>query len=184
MINFTARHAALFVFVIAAAIYPFRGAEEAVTSSSATVSPDGMSKSDVGTGVFSHLPFHLSLEVRGGYDDNVTTSNLDKQGSPFTSGNVELDYDFGDARTQLTLGVGAGVTYYFEHIQGAAGFSTQDYDINTFVRFALTHKASERLTFTTVDYIAYLTEPDFSISQGSNYRTGNYFYTNDKQTLT
>ncbi len=136
---------------------------------------------DLGTGNFSTLPFKISFNVRGGYDDNVTTSTIFKKGSPFTNAGVALTYDFGDARTQLTLETGAGYTYYWDNVQ-IPGVKSNDYDINTYVRLAVTHKATPRLTLSMVDYLTYQTEPDFAIAQGVNRRGGNYFFTQDKFT--
>jgi hypothetical protein len=158
-------------------------AETSSTSTSTSSTSEVTSKSgpDIGTGIFSPFPFKLTLDVQNGYDDNVTTSNQFKQGSGFTEGGVSLSYDFGDARAQLNLEAGVSVTYYWQNIS-VPGFSVNDYDINSYLRFNGSYKASPRLTLSTNDYIAYLTEPDFSIAQGNNYRTSNYFYTQDKFT--
>jgi hypothetical protein len=133
--------------------------------------------SELGTGNFSRLPFHLSASITSGYDDNVTTANSNSQGSPFTSGNLGVTYDFGSPRTHLSLGAGAGLTYYWNDISSAG---VNNYDTHDYLNFSLTHKASPRLTLSTVDYLTYQTEPDFSIAQGANRRSGNYFFTQDK----
>jgi hypothetical protein len=136
---------------------------------------------DLGTGVFSHLPFKVSATVGSGYDDNVATSNAFKQGSAFTNGNIDISYDFGDPRVQLSLDIGVGGTYYWDSV-AVPGVSVNNYDINTFGKFSLTYKASPRLTLSMADYLAYQTEPDFTISQGQNRRGENYFFTQDKFT--
>ncbi|HEY2124698.1 MAG TPA: hypothetical protein VGG94_04455, partial [Chthoniobacterales bacterium] len=136
---------------------------------------------DLGTGIFSPFPFKVSVSVGIGYDDNVTTSTAFKQGSGFTNGNIALSYDFGDARTQLSLEAGVGGTYYWENVS-VPGASINDYDISTSLKLTAYYKASPRLGLTMVDYVAYQTEPDFSIAQGSNQRSGNYFFTQDKFT--
>src|SRR5206468_8641554 len=120
---------------------------------------------DIGTGIFSPFPFKISFNLRNGYDDNVTTSKDFKEGSGFTEGGVILTYDFGDSRTQLSLEAGASGTYYWQNIKIPGVSSINDYDINTYLRFTGSHKATPRLTLSTTDYIAYLTEPDFSIAQ-------------------
>lgn len=183
MRNSKARKAAL--LLLATAALPFSplslGAEGDVATTTTSESKPVESE-DLGTGNFSKFPFHVSVSLRGGYDDNVTTSNFQKQGSPFTSGDVGIAYDFGDPRTQLSLGIGAGFTYYWDTIHNV-GINNNDYDINTHLSFSLTHKASARLTFSTVDYLTYQTEPDFTLAQGLNRRGGNFFYTNDKGTV-
>jgi Putative beta-barrel porin 2 len=156
-----------------------RATDVEVSTSSSEAESKSVPLSELGTGNFSRLPFHLSASVSSGYDDNVTGSNLNPQGSPFTSGNLGLTYDFGSPRTQLSLGAGAGLTYYWDHIQNA-GVNTNNYDTNDYLNFSLTHKASPRLTLSTIDYLTYQSEPDFSIGQGVNRRSGNFFFTQDK----
>ena len=184
MRNSQARRTALLIFtILAAAALTFsplslRAEEEVATTTSSESKP--VPSEDLGTGSFSKFPFHVSFSLNGGYDDNVTTSNFQKQGSPFTNANLGISYEFGSPRTKMSLGVGVGGTYYWDNIQSSG---TNNYDINTSLKFSLTHKASPRLTFSTDDYITYQTEPDFAYAQGANYRSGNYFYTSDKGTV-
>src|SRR6267142_5416610 len=74
-----------------------RAAEEVEVSTTSSSESDTKSVpvSELGTGLFSRLPFHLSASVRGGYDDNVNTSSINQQGSPFSSANLALTYEFG-----------------------------------------------------------------------------------------
>lgn len=190
MRHFTAHRSGL-LFLLTGSLLgfpPLLQAQEAVSNTSAsfadttaTETKGSVPANDLGTGIFSTLPFKVSFNVRGGYDDNVTTSTAFKKGSPFTNAGVGLTYDFGDARTQLTLATGAGFTYFWDNVQ-VPGVNSNDYDINTYVRLAVTHKATPRLTLSMVDYLTYQTEPDFAISQGVNRRGGNYFFTQDKFT--
>jgi hypothetical protein len=189
MRNFTFCKGASLVLVTSWALaYPLssQAQETSSTASSSLAVTSTDTKSTVpadalGTGLFSPLPFKLSLDVGGGYDDNVTTSKAFKHGSAFTNGDLGITYDFGSPRTKLSLGTGAGVTYYFDNVK-IPGVSTNDYDINAYLKFSLVHQASERLTLSTVDYLTYQTEPDFSMAQGLNRRGGNYFFTDDKFT--
>jgi hypothetical protein len=150
---------------------------EVSTTSSSESETKSVPVSELGTGLFSRLPFHLSASVRSGYDDNVNTSSVNQEGSPFSGANLSLTYDFGTPRTKLSLGAGAGVTYYWDKISTAG---TNNYDTNENLSFSLTHKVNPRLTLSTVDYLTYQSEPDFSISQGVNHRSGNFFFTEDK----
>jgi hypothetical protein len=127
-----------------------------------------------GTGIFSKLPFKLSLNVREGYDDNVNDAPFSKQGSWFTNGELDLAYDFGSPRTNLTLGAGVGGTYYYERV------AFQNYDIDVHGGLDITHKATPRLTLSSRIYLAYRTEPNFAFGYGLNRRAGNYFYTGDR----
>jgi hypothetical protein len=133
---------------------------------------------DTGLGNYSAPPFLISLSVRGGFDDNVNTSSLNPNESWFTNLNASATYTFGDPRTRFDLAAGGGVTYYFDRVD------TDDYDTNFYLGFTLTHKASPRLTLATTVYATYQQEPDFSLFLGLNRRSGNYFYTRDKFTVT
>ena len=116
---------------------------------------------DVGTGNFSRSPFHISVSVREGYDDNVYTTEQNKVGSFFTNGNVVLDYKFGDARTRLDMEAWGGVTYYYNRPIG------QEYDINTGLTLTVSHQATPRLGLAAAAYLTYRSEPDFKPASGS-----------------
>ena len=128
---------------------------------------------DLGTGMFSRFPLHLSVSARGGYDDNVSTTESGKQDSWFTSLTALLTYDLGTPRTTMTLATTAGFSYYFANVQN-------QYEPNFNLTMSLTHKASPRLTFTVTGFASYQTEPDFQYGLGTNRRVGNYFSTQDK----
>src|SRR5438105_2198855 len=57
------------------------------------------SGSDLGVGNFSRFPFTVSASLHGGYDDNVSTSSVDKQDSWFTTIAVLVGYELGNSRT-------------------------------------------------------------------------------------
>jgi hypothetical protein len=133
---------------------------------------------DSGLGNYAGAPFLISLSVRGGYDDNVNTSSISPNESWFTNLGASVTYAFGDPRTRFDLAAGGGVTYYFDRI------GSDDYDTNFYLGFSLTHKATPRLTLSTTAYATYQEEPDFSLFLGLNRRSGNYFYTRDKFTVT
>ena len=133
--------------------------------------------SNLGTGNFSKSPFHISVSVREGYDDNVYTTTQSRVGSWFTNASAVLDYKFGNARTRFDLQAVAGATYYYYRPFG------QEYDVNTGLSFDLEHHATPRLTLTATAYLTYQTEPDLNNGFGINRRAGNYFYTVDKFTL-
>jgi Putative beta-barrel porin 2 len=153
------------------------GSDSKVALDSKTIPTEELS-----TGNFSRLPFHVSVSVRGGYDDNITTANFNRQESGFTNGDIAVTYDFGSPRTQLSLQTGGGATYYWDHPTNS--FNDQDYDVNAYVAFSLRHKASARLIFDITAYATYQTEPDFTLALGLNRRSDNYFYTQDKFSTT
>lgn len=146
-------------------------APEAVNSSGTNIPTAERSPS--GAGVFTPTPLKFYATLSGGYDDNVNTSS-NKQSSTFTSGNLILDYTFGDPRLQMILNAGAGGTYYYSHI------SNQNYDIDLKGALGVTYKASPRLTLGGNVLVDYLTEPTFQYAGGLNSRNGNYLYSADK----
>jgi hypothetical protein len=127
-----------------------------------------------GSGVFSPTPLKIYANFSGGYDDNVNTNIGPKQGSAFTSGNVILDYTFGDPRLEIILNAGAGGSYYYEQVNG------QNYDVDLKGALGITYKSSPRLTLGSTVLVEYLTEPSFDAPGGLNSRNGNYLYTTDK----
>jgi hypothetical protein len=184
MRKFKARSAA---FSISAAalmwLYPhFAGAAEetqALSASDPKGDPKDLSDQELTTGNYSKFPFHVSVSVRGGYDDNINTSKVDRQESWFTNAGAAITYDFGSARTQLSLQTGGGFTWFFDQ---PASSINNDYDVSSYLSLSVKHKASPRLTLSAVAYAAYQTEPDFSLAIGLNRRSGNFFYTQDKFT--
>ena len=138
---------------------------------------------DLGTGNFTRFPFHVSASVRGGYDDNITTTSIDPQESWFTNAAVALTYDFGSPRTQLSLQTGGGATFYWDD-PDEFDDDDEDYDVNAYISLVLKHKASPRLTFDVTAYATYQTEPDFTLALGLNRRSGNFFFTQDRFTTT
>ncbi len=129
---------------------------------------------DLGTGNFSRFPFHVTVSVRGGYDDNTLSTTFNRAGSWFTNAAVGGTYNFGSPRTQLNLQTGAGVSYYFDRP------GSRDYDVNAYLGLSATHKATPRLTFAASVYATYQVEPDFNFNAGLNRNSGNYFFTADK----
>lgn len=138
---------------------------------------NGRPSSNLGTGNFAKSPFHVSVAVREGYDDNIYTTTNSRVGSFFTNASAILDYTFGSPRTRFDLQAVAGGSYYYYRPFG------QDYDVNTSLTLGLEHHATPRLTLSANAYVTYQTEPDLNNNVlGVNRRVGNYFYTADKFT--
>lgn len=167
----------LLVFVILLGFQSSYGADSGATSS---ISGSGSSSGGGtgGVGIFSGPPFQVDFSLRAGYDDNVSTTRTNEQGSAFTTGGVTLTYKFGDDRTRISLQAGGGLTYYFEKV------STNTVDPNAFLNLALTHKATARLTLSVTAYASFQQDPDFTLRLQLNRRGGNFFYTDDKFTAT
>lgn len=141
-------------------------------------------KSDLGLGKFASFPFHVTVAVRGGYDDNVNLASVDEQGSAFISTNLGLSYEFGSPRTRLSLSGGGGVTYYFDRGNDLNGGDSEDYDVNGFIAFAITHKATPRLTLAANVYASYQSQPNFDTfghgGLGFSRQNQDFFYSTNK----
>ena len=130
----------------------------------------------MGVGKFFKLPFHVSISVRGGYDDNVLSQPDEfRQASAYLERLLGITYAFGNSRTQVNLHSEFGFTQYSEDIPNAGN------DFNPNLNLAVTHKVSPRLTLSLAVYLTYQQEPDFTNNFiGVDRRSGNYFFTNDK----
>ena len=142
---------------------------------------------DLGTGRFEPSPFHVSVSVRGGYDDNVNLTTFDQQESPFASIQLGLAYNFGSPRTAMKLSAGVGATFYFDDENEEFEGDDDNFDFNGFIAFAITHRASPRLTLAADMYATYQTRPGFDTFDFRNISFGrqsqNYFFTVNKFSL-
>lgn len=130
----------------------------------------------VGIGKFFKLPFHVSIHVRGGYDDNVLSQpDSIRQGSAFVEPVLGINYIFGNTRTQVNLNSEIAFTQYFEDIPDASN------DFHPNLTVTASHKVSPRLTLSLQGYFTYQQQPDFTQNFiGVDRRSGNYFFSNDK----
>ena len=130
----------------------------------------------MGIGKFFKLPFHVSISVRGGYDDNVLSQpDGFRQASAYLESLLGITYAFGNTRTQVNLQSQFSFTQYAEDIPDAGN------NFNPNLNLAVSHKVSPRLTLSLAAYLTYQQEPDFTNNFiGVDRRSGNYFFTTDK----
>ena len=102
-------------------------------------------------------PLHIVAGVDMGYDDNINTSST-PEGAWFTAGVIALTYEYLNARTQLHLRLGGGLTHYFS--------SESTEDENASIVLELTHNFSTRFSLTANVDASYQVEPDFSTNIG------------------
>lgn len=140
----------------------------------AVVEPD--TKSAEGTGIFRRIPLRVTVDVRGGYDDNVFTET-NGHGSGFTETGLELSWQPGDSRTKVDLKAAVAGTYYYDR-------PGDDFDFSAHLGLKLTHRATPRLSFDATVYLSYQAEPTFAVNAGPTRRSGNYFYSADKFSVT
>ena len=111
---------------------------------------------------------------------NVNLSSFDEQESFFTSAVVGLTYEFGNARTKLSLTGNAGFTYYWD-TDSEFTDNSEDYDLNLSLGFNITHRATPRLTLSASVYASYQTQPSFDTFNNVTFSVSNqnqdFFYT-------
>ncbi len=146
------------------------GAQGSVGASDPDISPTGTDR-------FQGKRFRTTVNVRGGYDDNVYTQSVGEEESTFVGGGINFNYDFGTDRTQLTFGLGADADYYLD-------VTNDDVFYNLRLDFGVTHRVTPRLTVGASTYTTYQSRPDFSVPLASTRDSGEYFYTGSRLFVT
>jgi len=118
------------------------------------------------------LPVKITLTGNAGYDDNADTSASNGGGSLYTSGGINLSYEFGTERTRASLSTYAGLTYYSD-------MDRSPFDPNVNLALSVRHAVNQRLSLTGSVDARYQIDPDFEIEGSLNRRSGNYFYNRD-----
>lgn len=143
---------------------------------------------DLGEGKFKANPFHITVTVRGGYDDNVNLASFDPDESFFTNLALQLTYNLGNPRTRIDLSAGGGVTYYFDRNEDDFfGSGDDDYDVNAYISLAVIHRATPRLTLGANLYASYQSQPGFDTFNrggvGFSRQNQDFFYSINKFSL-
>ena len=123
------------------------------------------------------LPLSYTVGASFGYDDNPNplTGGGDQE-STYVSGFVQANWTSVTPQTTWDVYARLGVRYYFEDFDAPAGFSEPDQDsYDARVGVNLTHRVSERLRFSSRNFLAYETEPDYDFGIGADVRSGQYF---------
>lgn len=126
---------------------------------------------------FQSSPFHVSVDLRGGYDDNVRTTKSNRIESAFTSLFANIAADISNPRTQFSIGIGGGGTYYYD-VPGT------NWDWNGRFQLQLVHRFTPRLTLNARSLLLYEVQPDFGEQVGSTRADGQYLFTNSGLDLT
>ena len=126
---------------------------------------------------FQNSPFRVSVDLRGGYDDNVRTTKDNRIESGFTSVFANVTADLSNPRTQFSIGIGGGGTYYYD-VPGT------DWDWNGRFQLKFLHRITPRLTLNARSLLTYEVNPDFSEQVGATRSDGQYLYTNSAVNLT
>jgi hypothetical protein len=121
--------------------------------------------------------FKINAQLTEGYDDNIYTSNTNKQGSFFTDLYAHIAADFGSVgsgQTVFTIGIGGGGTYYYNRPGNSLDYKG-DFSLG------IVHRVTPRLTLTVQSYTTYQAEPNFDpqILVSQNRNSGQYLYSNN-----
>jgi len=126
----------------------------------------------VGTEILESMPIKWSVGANVIYDDNVSPGGIN-DGQDSTAANLSLSVAFVNVTPQTTWDVYArlGMVYYFDASE------TMD-DVNSQSRLGvnLTHRFSERLRFSSSNFISYELEPDYSYGYANTRSVDEYFF--------
>jgi hypothetical protein len=111
------------------------------------------------------------------YDDNVNPGSIDATGKEVKDSSFALNpyvgLSFVSMTPQTTWDVYArlGLIYYLDAPQGV-----DDYNSQSRLGVNLTHRFSERLRFSSRNFVSYELEPDYSYGYASSRSVGEYFF--------
>lgn len=122
----------------------------------------------------SSLPLTYIVGASVGFDNNPTPlfNNGGNDGASYVSGFVQANWTNVSPQTTWDAFVRLGVRYYFDDLDGD-NVDQESYDSRVGVNF--THRFSERLRFSSRNFLAYESEPDFDFGFAGDRRSGDYF---------
>ncbi len=125
----------------------------------------------VGSEAQESIPLKWVVGASVTYDDNVSPGFGDKQDSFGLNPYVGVSFVNITPQTTWDVYVRLGLIYYFDAPDGMDELSSQSRaGVN------LTHRFSERLRFSSRNFISYELEPDYSYGYASSREVGEYFY--------
>ena len=126
------------------------------------------SESDSG-GVFDKKPYSFSFAVREGYDDNLFTTQTDRDASFYTNFAGGVEHKIENARLQLSIALNGGVTYYYTR-------PGNKFDYTGALNLQGLYKVNQRLTLNFSTNTAYLAQPDLEVPGTSARNNGDYLF--------
>ena len=130
----------------------------------------------IGEGVFTNLPFKLSISADAGYDDNVFTTHSDRMGSGYNDLSLDIGSHIGNQRSRLDGDVALGFEYYWD----VPGRSLEP---NITLNLDSSHRFTQRLMLTLTSSLAYQAQPNFGIAGLATQNVGNYFFSSSQISL-
>ncbi|PQJ29370.1 outer membrane beta-barrel protein [Rubritalea profundi] len=112
-------------------------------------------------GITESIPLEVTGTINFGWDDNLTPTIEANRGdeSAYTSLKVGANYLNIDPQTNIDFSLKLGVLYYLDNIENAAASDTYS---DSQVLLNVSHNVSERLRFSTRNYVFYGLEPDYN----------------------
>lgn len=122
---------------------------------------------------FAPSPFRLSVEVRGGYDDNNNTAPDGFEAeSAFTGVAAEYSGLFGTDRTALRLALSGGADYFTDLEEDQTQYRVR-------LSYDLSHKINPRFSMSFGGFAALERNPDLSTGFTNTIAGDEYFYTSN-----
>lgn len=125
----------------------------------------------VGAEAQESLPIKWVLGTSVIYDDNVSPGYGEKESSGGLNPYVGVSFISLTPQTTWDVYARLGLVYYFD-----APESMDDMNSQSRVGVNLTHRFSERLRFSSRNFISYELEPDYSYGYASSRQSGEYFF--------
>lgn len=125
----------------------------------------------VGSEAQESLPLKWVVGANVIYDDNVSPGYGPKESSFATNPYVGLSFVSMTPQTTWDVYARLGLVYYFD-----APSYMDDVNSQSRVGVNLTHRFSERLRFSSRNFVSYELEPDYSYGYASSRTVGEYFF--------
>ena len=127
----------------------------------------------VGSEAQESIPLKWVVGVNLTYDDNVTPGLGAKQDSVSLAPSVGLSFVSITPQTTWDVYARLGLVYYFD---APSTGNSQDINSQSRVGVNLIHRFSERLRFSSRNFVSYELEPDYSYGYASSRQSGEYFF--------
>jgi hypothetical protein len=130
----------------------------------------------IGEGIFTNLPFKLSISADAGYDDNVFTTHSDRISSGYNDLSLDIGSHIGNQRSRLDGDVALGFEYFWD----VPGRSLEP---NIALNLNSSHQFTPRLMLRLTSNLAYQAQPNFGITGLATQNVGNYFFSSSQSSL-
>lgn len=123
-------------------------------------------------GLEESLPLKWTFNVAGGYDDNVNSSNFNKQESAFINTDIGVSLANYDAVTQYSFSAKLGGIFYLKDLDG----NTNETLSNSTLAANLSHSFDQTLRYNGSVSFAWQPEPNYANGIANSRRDGDYIY--------